>query len=233
MRPLKKILFITAFLSVTYLASAQMSTNFNAGLYSSFLSSDIVSSSPGIGIELGSKASTKISKRFNLFSQFSLYGTSFTVNGYNVGIGPPPDLKTIVTHTNDNFLKIGFNYSYGVGYDILKNLLNIQVGIGVSANDIISGSNQFSYVGAVPSNPQDALNGSFSTDGAFTGAHYDAGIEYGLTYHMPKMELFLGYYKGLVAIGPFSSTANDIMLAINFRLRDKSVAKSFQNKLAK
>ena len=231
MKPFKDIFLILIFLFSTSLTIGQSLIDTHAGFYTTFLSSQALQSVPGIGLEVGKRSQAKMSPRFDFFSDYAIYFTSFGIKGYTVtetGV-----FDTVVTHTTSTFYKVGLNYALGVDYFILPDQLSIGAGPALSLNDVLlaPGSNR-ALLGTVP---RDAVaTAPATTTDQMGGFLIDYGVHINVVYRLPKVQFSISYFKGFNSLTTgFSTTSNDIELAVHFNLMESSFAKPYQNKIVK
>ena len=230
MIPLKKILFVSSFTLMTFMASGQALTDIHIGLYSCFLSSDSLKSTPGPGLEIGARSQARISRRLDFFSTYSVYFATFNVNGYHYT--EDASFNPIVKNTSPTFDKIGLNYAVGIDYYIIPDKFSVGAGIGIAVNDIIGEAPLIDSLGAVPTSVQTMRSTAQVTD--LEHFNFDYGVHANLIYRLPKVQFSLEYFKGFSSLtSGYNSSMNDIMLAVHFHLRDISYAKPYQNKLTK
>jgi|GEM_PF-2769420 len=232
MRPFKNLLFITTFLFTTGLASGQVLYDMHVGLYSTFLSSDSLKASPGIGLEIGARSQAKISPRFDFFSTYSIYGASFGIPGYTYALDGNFNLNT--ANVIANFIKLGLNYSLGVDYFIVPDQFSVGVGPAIALNYYILTTTEDVFLGPIHVDPQTLRPLSTTSASNLSTFNFDYGARLNFIYRFPKVQLSLEYFHGFSSLTPtYNTSANDIMLGLHFNLKEISHAKPYQNKLIK
>ena len=226
---LKKIFFVSSFALMTFMAKGQAVADTHIGLYSTFLSSDSLKSSPGLGLELGARSQAKINSRFDFFTDYSIYLSTFSVTGYS--FSEDASFNPIIKKTSSSFYKVGLNYSAGVDYFIVPDQFSVGAGLGIAVNYVIAGNNADS-LGAAPSLP--ATSAPIARAGDLQKFNFDYGVHINAIYRLSKVQFSLDYFKGFSSLtSGFNTTMNDIMIGVHFHLRDFSYAKPYQNKLTK
>jgi hypothetical protein len=225
-----KITIFFIFISIACKTSGQSIVDMHTGIYSTYFSSSSFKSAPGFGLEFGGHSQGKLSRFLDLFSDFYVYYTSFSVTGSNY---TPTDTTLPPANATTKLGKLGLNYTIAFNGYLVPDKLSLQAGGGIAFNDI-------SVIGVPNANNLDILddnpvNASLLIKN-LAGYKFDYGLRFGLCYRLPKAQICVGWFRGLKNITQgtnMNTTTNDLMFSVHFSLTEKSIAKPYQNKRIK
>jgi len=239
MKRIKKFVLASLFLSLPMGAWAQVWYQGTVGVVMPFASSNLFTSSLGIGLNLGYCDHFAISNRLHLAYELDAYYGGMTLN-YKAG-----DSVSLTPTGSATCIALGGNLKLGLNYYIIPKQLSVGAGIfgGYNVSLFLSDNEQYiiGYQSAGYNNP------IFISDVANSMNNYNYGVcfstELSLGKHALSLKLDLGLNNFTSGMELYNSKTNKsvacntnlsiITLNYHYYIYKYSLAKNYQNKLLK